>query len=90
MLTEATRNYVLSSFSSSKERMIPILSWHWNGAYNVYSALTVYWSVHSLNNFVYSITGHHQCVMKQDAIDIQTLENIHGKHQQENGNILQS
>jgi len=38
--------------------------------------------MHPLNNFVHSVTGHHQCVMKQKAIDIQTLQNMCNKHQQ--------
>ena len=44
-------------------------------------ALTVNWSVHPLNNFVYSITGHHQSVMEQDTIDIQALQNMTNKCQ---------
>lgn len=44
-------------------------------------ALTVNWSVHPLNNFVYGITGHHQSVMEQDTVDIQALQNMTNKCQ---------
>lgn len=30
--------------------------------------------MHALNNFAHSSSGHHQCIMQQNAVDIQALQ----------------
>lgn len=38
-------------------------------------------SIHnSLRNFIYSITRHHQCVIVQDAVNVQLLQNVLNAH----------
>lgn len=49
--------------------ILKILNWK----VQIKMALTVYWSVHALNNPIHSILGHHQCVMKEDAVHVQAL-----------------
>ena len=37
---------------------------------------TINGSMHTLHDFVNSITRHYQCVMQKDAVHIQTLEQM--------------
>ena len=61
---------ILNAFHSKKASNEPIPAQEHKEQKIVDGPSTIDWSMHPLNNSVNRVTGHYQCVMQEDAVDV--------------------